>query len=115
MSYDFPEEFLSIENGADTVRKLVAINITSVNAMTRAVLPQMMERKRGAVVNVSSMSCLMPCPLLSVYAASKSYVDTFTSNLGYEYSGKGITVQCVIPGEDSLIHAFEWLDYQAYF
>ena len=100
MSYDHPEYFLSVEDGADTVRKLVAVNITSVNAMTRAVLPQMLERNKGAVINISSTSCLIPSPLLSVYAAAKAYVDTFTSNLVAENRGKKVIFQCVLPGTE---------------
>ncbi|TRY76514.1 hypothetical protein TCAL_03530 [Tigriopus californicus] len=98
LSYDHPEEFLKIENGEQKVRDLVNVNITSMNAMTRLVLPQMKQRQKGAVVNLSSMSALIPAPLLSVYAGVKAYVDTFTKGLALEYGKYGITIQCVLPG-----------------
>ena len=58
----------------------------------------MVERKSGVVINISSLSGLMPTPLLSVYSASKSYVDIFSRGLCEEYKNKGITVQSVAPG-----------------
>ena len=47
----------------------------SVNEMTRLILPQMVERKKGAVINLSSLSAAMCTPLLSVYSGTKAYVD----------------------------------------
>ena len=58
----------------------------------------MVERKSGVVINISSLSRLMPTPLLSVYSASKSYVDIFSRGLCEEYKKVGITVQSVAPG-----------------
>ena len=66
--------------------------------MTRIVLPQMVERKNGAIINISSLSAAFPTPLLTVYAGSKSYVDLFSQGLNREYGPKGITVQCILPG-----------------
>ncbi len=51
MSYEHPMEFLSLESTA--VDSLVNVNITSMNTLTRIVLPQMVERKKGAVINIS--------------------------------------------------------------
>lgn len=58
----------------------------------------MLARGKGAIINLSSLSASFPTPLLSVYAASKSYVDFFTQGLAKEYSSKGITFQCILPG-----------------
>ncbi len=107
MAYDVPAEFLSIEDGDNFVRNMVAVNITSVNAMTRAVMPAMVERGRGAVINISSMVCQFPGPLYAVYAASKAYVDNFSTNLEIEYRRKGIVVQSVLPGKGE--ESFSWL------
>ncbi|BAF09243.2 Os02g0597900, partial [Oryza sativa Japonica Group] len=64
-----------------------------------AVLPAMVERKRGAIVNIGSgSSSVMPSdPLYSVYAATKAYVDQFSRCLYVEYKSKGIDVQCQVP------------------
>jgi len=96
LSYEHPQEFLELDS--TYVETLVNVNIVSLNAMTRIVLPQMVERKKGAIINISSFSAAIPTPLLSVYSASKSYVDLFSQGLAKEYLSKGITVQCVLPG-----------------
>ncbi len=101
MSYDYPSNFLEIDDGANFSRKIVALNVTSVNAVTRAVLPGMAERGRGAVVNVSSMFAMIPAPMYVCYGATKAYVDNFSANLDREYGRKGITVQCVLPGNSN--------------
>jgi len=99
LSYEFPAPYLEIEGGTNEfTTNLVKCNITSVNNMTALLLPQMVERKSGVVINISSLSGLMPTPLLSVYSASKSYVDIFSRGLCEEYKNKGITVQSVAPG-----------------
>ena len=82
-------------------RNLVDVNITSLNAVTRVILPQMVERKKGAIVNLSSMGASFPVPMYTIYVATKAYVDNFTKNLDMEYGRKGITVQCVLPGKYS--------------
>ena len=96
MSYEHPQELLELSS--TYVDTLINLNIVSLNAMTRIVLPQMVERKKGAVINISSFSAAIPTPLLSVYSASKSYVDLISQGMAKEYSSKGITVQCVLPG-----------------
>lgn len=96
MSYDHPEPFLNASS--EMTNKLIHCNITSVNEMTRLILPQMVERKKGAIINLSSLGGAMCTPLLSVYSATKAYVDRFTEGLSYEYGRKGVTVQCILPG-----------------
>ena len=96
MSYEHPQEFLELSS--TYVDTLINLNIVSLNAMTRIVLPQMVERKKGAVINISSFLAAIPSPLLSVYSASKSYVDLISQGMAKEYLSKGITVQCVLPG-----------------
>ena len=66
--------------------------------MTRIVLPQMAQRQKGAIINISSFSASIPTPLLSVYSATKAYVDLLSQGLAKEYLSKGITVQCILPG-----------------
>uniref|UniRef100_A0A8C8LN83 Uncharacterized protein n=1 Tax=Oncorhynchus tshawytscha TaxID=74940 RepID=A0A8C8LN83_ONCTS len=76
---------------------MVNINITSVCQMTRMVLPGMVERKKGAILNISSASGMYPCPLLTIYSASKAFVDFFSRGLEAEYKSKGILIQSVLP------------------
>lgn len=96
MSYEYPEYFLEVENGEAKFQALVDCNISSMLAVTRAVLPSMVARGRGAVINMSSYSAHCG-PLLAVYAASKAFVIQFSSDLEMEYREKGITIMCAAP------------------
>ncbi|XP_053279705.1 very-long-chain 3-oxoacyl-CoA reductase-B [Pleuronectes platessa] len=97
ISYSYPEFFLNVPNLDTFIDNMVNINITSVCQMTRLVLPQMVERKKGAILNISSASGMYPVPFLSVYSASKAFVDFFSQGLQAEYKGKGIIIQSVLP------------------
>ncbi|KAK7789844.1 hypothetical protein R5R35_011237 [Gryllus longicercus] len=76
---------------------ILNINIGATTMMTRMILPQMQNRKRGAIINVSSGSELQPLPLMTVYAASKVFVKSFSEALRYEYQKDGITIQHLSP------------------
>ncbi|XP_056134360.1 very-long-chain 3-oxoacyl-CoA reductase-B [Lampris incognitus] len=97
ISYSYPEFFLNIPNLDSFIDTMVNINITSVCQMTRLVLPRMVERKKGAILNISSASGMYPVPLLTVYSASKAFVDYFSRGLEAEYKSKGIIIQSVLP------------------
>ncbi|XP_067136829.1 inactive hydroxysteroid dehydrogenase-like protein 1 [Centruroides vittatus] len=93
--YDTPERLLDVPERK--LWELININVASVVMMTRMVLPQMLDRKGGYIVNVSSIASFYPLPLMAVYSASKAFVDWFSRALHYEYSGDGIVVQSLIP------------------
>lgn len=95
VSYRYPQFFHEITD--DEVTNLIEMNINSTTWMTRYVIDGMIERKRGAIVNISSGSAMYTMPLLAEYAAAKSYIEKFTLALNAEYGGKGIQVQCQIP------------------
>jgi short-subunit dehydrogenase len=64
----------------------------------RAVLPGMVARKRGAILNVSSTAAFLPLPGYAVYAATKAYVNSFSQAIRVETRGCGITVTALCPG-----------------
>ncbi|XP_011485867.1 very-long-chain 3-oxoacyl-CoA reductase-B isoform X1 [Oryzias latipes] len=97
ISYSHPEFFLNVPNLDTFIDTMVNINITSVCQMTRLVLPRMVERKKGAILNISSASGMYPVPLLTIYSASKAFVDFFSRGLQAEYKSKGIIIQSVLP------------------
>ncbi|XP_053304793.1 very-long-chain 3-oxoacyl-CoA reductase [Spea bombifrons] len=97
ISYEYPEYFLDIPDLDNMIDKLININVLSVCQMTRLVLPGMVERSKGVVLNISSGSAMYPVPLLTVYSATKAFVDFFSRGLHAEYANKGITVQSVLP------------------
>ncbi|XP_067934952.1 very-long-chain 3-oxoacyl-CoA reductase-like isoform X2 [Watersipora subatra] len=96
MSYEYPEYLHQVPNRDETFDRMLHINIFSVTFMTTMILPQMVAKRKGAIVNIGSASCF-GFPLLTVYAASKAYVDSFSKNLAVEYADKGITVQSIYP------------------
>lgn len=65
--------------------------------MTAIVLPGMVSRKGGVIINNASASGRVPTPLLTTYSASKAYVDFFSRALNVEYKSKGIVVQSLCP------------------
>ena len=58
--------------------RIIQVNIVAVTFLTRLLLPRMIERKGGAILNVSSSAGFLPIPGMNVYAATKAYVNSFT-------------------------------------
>ncbi|KAM7166204.1 17-beta-hydroxysteroid dehydrogenase type 3 [Macrochelys suwanniensis] len=84
-------------NGTDTDENLISCNIISVTKMTRIILKQMEPRQKGLILNLSSGLGTFPCPLYTIYSASKAFVCTFSKALQAEYKAKGIIIQVVTP------------------
>lgn len=98
VSYSYPEYFLELPEWENITSTLIKANIVSVTRMTKLIMPSMVKREKGVVINIGSASSVIPSPLLTVYAASKAYVDKFTEGIEMEYSKKGIIVQSILPG-----------------
>uniref|UniRef100_A0A2K5BUN4 Very-long-chain 3-oxoacyl-CoA reductase n=1 Tax=Aotus nancymaae TaxID=37293 RepID=A0A2K5BUN4_AOTNA len=97
MAYEYPEHFLDIPDLDNVIKKMININILSVCKMTQLVLPGMIERSKGVILNISSASGSHPVPMMTIYSASKTFVDFFSRCLHEEYRSKGIFVQSVLP------------------
>nr|KAF6342907.1 hydroxysteroid 17-beta dehydrogenase 12 [Pipistrellus kuhlii] len=97
VAYEYPEFFLDIPDLDNTIKKIITVNILSVCKMTRLVLPGMVERSKGVILNISSASGMYPVPLLTIYSATKAFVDFFSQCIHEEYKSKGIFVQSVLP------------------
>lgn len=95
VSYRYPLFFDELTD--EEVQNLLTMNIDSTVWMTRMVLPGMLARKKGTIVNVSSASAMYTLPLLAEYSGAKSFVERFSRALNAEYSGKGVTCQCQVP------------------
>jgi short-subunit dehydrogenase len=84
------------------LRELIDVNVLALTVLTRAAVPGMVERKSGAIINVASLlafSGMAPLPIpRAVYAATKSYVVTFTELVARELAGTGVRLQVVCPG-----------------
>lgn len=77
---------------------MIATNITALTMLAKAVLPGMLERGAGRILNVGSTASFAPGPFAAVYAATKAYVLSLSEALAEEVSGSGVTVTCLCPG-----------------
>ncbi len=77
---------------------MVRVNVEALVALTAAYLPAMVERRRGAIVNVASLAAFMPLPALATYAATKSFVLSFSEALWAETRRSGVSVTALCPG-----------------
>lgn len=80
------------------VTEMMQVNVIALTLLTRRLLPPMLERKRGAILNVSSCASFLPIPEMGVYAATKAYVTSFSEALRMEARGSGISVTALCPG-----------------
>jgi short-subunit dehydrogenase len=76
----------------------IDLNITALVALTRLILPQMITRHAGTIINVASTAAFQPLPFMATYAATKAFVLSFTSALAGELVGSGIRVLALCPG-----------------
>ncbi len=89
-----PFEVISIER----IRRQFEVNFFGLQSVIRNVLPQMRERRRGVIVNISSIGGRMTFPLYSNYHATNWAVDGFSESLHYELEPLGIRVKVIEPG-----------------
>ncbi|MBS0266333.1 MAG: SDR family oxidoreductase [Planctomycetes bacterium] len=82
----------------DRVLEMVRLNISALTELTLRVLPGMMERGHGGVINIASVAAFQPVGYMGAYAASKSYVLHFSEALWAEAREKGVTVTTLCPG-----------------
>ena len=80
------------------VKEMLAVNVTALTLLTRLLLPGMIARNRGAILNVSSSAGFLPLAGFAVYAATKAYVTSFSEAIRAELRGTGVTVTALCPG-----------------
>ncbi|XP_063293535.1 inactive hydroxysteroid dehydrogenase-like protein 1 [Pelobates fuscus] len=112
--YEYPQYVTDVQE--DKIWEIINVNIAATTMMLHIVLPGMVQRKKGAIINVSSATACLICPQFTIYAASKfqpefkqpylgqlfeikptTYLDNLTEALYHEYSTKGIFIQSLIP------------------
>lgn len=74
------------------------VNVLAPVRLTRAVLPGMLQRRDGGIINVSSIASLQPIPYWATYSASKAYLTAFSLAIHEEVKGSGVTVTALMPG-----------------
>jgi uncharacterized protein len=80
------------------LRQMAMVNMLAVSALTRYFVPSMIERRRGAVINIASLAAFQGVPGMAFYSATKSFVVTLTEALYDELRGSGVRVFAVCPG-----------------
>jgi 17beta-estradiol 17-dehydrogenase / very-long-chain 3-oxoacyl-CoA reductase len=96
LSYEHPDYFLEVP--PKRFYNMIEINCQSMVQMTHLIMPKMVERKKGVVINLSSHASYIRIPLLAVYSATKVFVNYFSDALRQEYAPRGIIVQTITPG-----------------
>lgn len=78
--------------------QMLSVNVVALTDLTRALLPGMVERHRGRIVNLGSIGSFTPAPMTAAYAATKAYVLSLSLALTEELKGTGVTVTALCPG-----------------
>jgi hypothetical protein len=86
------------ESEVEATVQTLAVNVSAPTLLARAVLPGMVARRHGAILNVASLAAFVPLPYGAVYAATKAYLLSFSEALAEEVAGSGVKVVCVCPG-----------------
>ena len=77
---------------------MMQLNMVTLTELTHMVLPAMLERRHGRIMNIASVAAFQACPYFAVYAATKAYVLSFTEALAAEVADRGVLVTAVCPG-----------------
>lgn len=83
---------------ADAQLRMVDLNCRAVVELSHAVLPGMLQMRRGGILNIASTAAFQPGPWMTVYYASKAFVMSFSEGLHDEVKGRGVRVACLCPG-----------------
>jgi hypothetical protein len=78
--------------------EMIRLNNSSLVALTRHLLPGMIERGRGRILHVASTAGLLPGPLQAIYYATKAFVVSFSQAIAEELRGTGVTSTALCPG-----------------
>jgi short-subunit dehydrogenase len=76
----------------------IGLNVEALHHLTLAVVPEMVRRRAGAVLNVASGAAFQPMPGMATYAATKAFVQSFSEALHAELAGTGVSVTTLCPG-----------------
>jgi short-subunit dehydrogenase len=87
-----------VDSGVDELENMIFLNVTALTRLTSAVLPNLIAKKAGAVINISSVVAVNPDALNGTYSGTKAYVLNFTQSLFKTLKDTGVQVQAVLPG-----------------
>lgn len=82
----------------DQMEEMIRLNVAALMRLTYAVVPKLLERGSGTIINISSIAAISPETLNGVYGGTKAFVLAFTQSLEHELASKGVRLQAVLPG-----------------
>lgn len=87
-----------VREDPDRIDAMIQVNVASLTVLTRALLPGMIERRRGRIMLLSSTAAFQPGPNMATYCATKAYVLSLGEALARELRGTGVTITTLCPG-----------------
>ncbi|EGT52863.1 hypothetical protein CAEBREN_07160 [Caenorhabditis brenneri] len=97
MFFEYPDYIHQMGGGLERLADVAIVNMLPPTLLSAGILPQMIRRKAGVIVNISSATGAFKMAQWSVYSASKKYVSWLTATLRKEYGDKGILFQTITP------------------
>jgi len=88
--------FLELDSAI--VKDMITVNITAATYLCHQLLPAMIAKGKGAIINIASFGSYVPGPYLAEYVATKHYMHSFTESLALEVEGTGVVIQEMDPG-----------------
>jgi len=95
VSYDHAELLQNLTD--EKIATIMEVNNASLVKVTRLVLPGMLERKKGAIVNVGSLEGNIPAPYYTIYGSTKAFVEWFSTSMNVELWSTGVTMHAHVP------------------
>jgi len=81
------------------IQEMLSLQILTVTKLMRLFLPEMRERRNGAIINVASVAGLMPVPYMALYGATKAFMVSLGLSVGREVRADGVIIQTCCPGQ----------------
>ena len=91
-----PQPFQAITT--DDIEKIMTLNMKAMTRLTHHILPGMLERRAGKILNVASLASFHPIPGMDLYAATKAFVLSLTESLAENLKGTGVSITALCPG-----------------
>ncbi len=87
-----------LDTDAEAEAAMIRLNVSAIVGLTRGLLPAMVARGAGRLLNVASVASFMPGPGMTTYYATKAFVLSYSDALSQELRGTGVSVTCLCPG-----------------
>lgn len=94
----FTKETYFHKENIKTFTDMIKVHNLAIVKLCHSALPNMLAKRSGIIINVSSLGAFMPLPINAVYSASKSFIKLFSESIYLELKGSGVRIQSLCPG-----------------